>query len=381
MKKRLVGFALLAGATGVAHAQSNVTLYGVIDVAIGYQTHTNPSGDRTIGLQQGNEGFLSGSRFGLKGNEALGNGWKAGFTLENGFLANNGKLDQQGQLFGRQAFVKLGHERWGDLALGRQYTTGNTMLYYVDPLGVGAAPTNSWQVYLVGQRYDNAISYTGTYGPVQMIAEYAFGGIAGDTRARSSMSLGLKYEAGPVTLVGDTQQTRDTQSRRARIYLAGAKATIGSVNVFANYLHSDRDAGFDSSNGGTDTASITSMTSGAPTAAVTINSMFGSHRRDDFFTIGTSWRATPVWNFVVAGMHNRTLADGFNGARSTVYGVADYSLSKRTDVYVATSYEWTRGGWSGLFGNTTTNAAASKGAALNGRSEQLSVLLGLRHFF
>lgn len=381
MKKKFVVTAVLAGVAAGAHAQSSVTLYGVMDVALSYQTHTNPSGDSTFGLQQGNEGFLSGSRFGLKGNEALGDGWKAGFTLENGFLANNGKLDQQGQLFGRQAFVKLGHERWGELALGRQYTTANTMLYYVDPLGVGAAPSNSWQVFLVGQRYDNAISYTGTWGAMQVIAEYAAGGIAGDTRARSSMSLGVKYTSGLVTLIGDVQQTNDTQSRRARIYLGGVKATFGNANLFANYLHSNRDAGFDSSNGGTDTASITSMASGSPTAAVAINSVFNQRRSDDFFTLGANYRATPAWLFTVGGMQDRTNADGFNGTRSTAYGVADYSLSKRTDVYLATSYEWTSGGWSGLFGNSTTNAAAAKGTALNGRNEQLSVMLGLRHFF
>ena len=381
LKTKIIALAVLTGFAAGAQAQSSVTLYGVMDVALSYQTHTNPSGDSTIGLQQGNEGFLSGSRFGLKGDEALGDGWRAGFTLENGFLANTGKLDQQGQLFGRQAFVKLGRERWGDVALGRQYTTANTMLYYVDPLGVGAAPSNSWQVYLVGQRYDNAISYTGAWGPMQVIAEYAAGGIAGETRARSSMSLGVKYASGPITLIGDAQQTNDTQSRRARIYLGGVKATIGNASLYANYLHSNRDAGFDSSNGGTDTASITSMASGSPTAAVAINSVFSQRRSDDFFTLGASYRATPSWLFTVAGMQDRTHADGFDGTRTTTYGVADYSLSKRTDVYLATAYEWTSGGWSGLFGNTTTNASAAKGVTLNGRSEQLSVMLGLRHLF
>lgn len=152
---------LLLGLPAAAMARSGVTLYGVIDTALTYQTHSNPAGDAQIGLQQGGEGFLSGSRFGLKGTEDLGGGVKAGFVLENGFLADTGRLDQQGQLFGRQAYVKIGNQ-WGDLALGRQYTTANTMLYYVDPLGVGAAPSNSWMVYLTGQRYDNAVSYTAT---------------------------------------------------------------------------------------------------------------------------------------------------------------------------------------------------------------------------
>ncbi|SAL00186.1 outer membrane protein (porin)-like protein [Caballeronia arationis] len=217
MKKQLVLPTLSIGTIFSAHAQSSVTLYGVVDAALSYQTNTNPAGKSTFALQQGNEGFLSGSRFGFLGKEDLGNGWHAGFTLENGFLINSGKLDQQGQLFGRQAFVKLGNDTYGDLALGRQYTTANTLLYYVDPLGVGAAPTNSWQVYLTGQRYDNALTYTGTYGPVQVLAQYAMGGIAGNTRARSSMGLGIKYARGPVVAIADAQQTNDSQSRHADI--------------------------------------------------------------------------------------------------------------------------------------------------------------------
>jgi predicted porin len=273
-------------------AQSSVTLYGVIDTGLTYQSHTNASGGSTVGLQQGNEGFLSGSRFGLTGKEDLGGGLKAGFTLENGFLANNGRFDQQGQLFGRQALVKIGNQ-YGELALGRQYTTANTMLYYVDPLGVGAAPSNSWMVYFTGQRYNNAASYTGTFGPVTGIAEYAFGGQPGAGKAMSSLSLGLKYADGPLTMVGDAQYTHDAASRTARIYIGGIKATVGPARLFADYIYSDRDAGFDSSNGGTNTSSITSMSTAATlTNIAALNSVFASERRDDFFTVGASYFAT-----------------------------------------------------------------------------------------
>lgn len=381
MKRQLVLLILLVGAIVSAHAQSSVTLYGVVDAALSYQTNTNPAGKSTFALQQGNEGFLSGSRFGFLGKEDLGNGWHAGFTLENGFLINSGKLDQQGQLFGRQAFVKLGNDTYGDLALGRQYTTANTLLYYVDPLGVGAAPTNSWQVYLTGQRYDNALTYTGTYGPVQVLAQYAMGGIAGNTRARSSMGLGIKYAQGPVVAIADAQQTNDSQSRHADIYMGGVKLTLGSADLFANYLHSSRQGGFDSSNGGTDTASITSMTSGSPSAAVAINSVFATYRSDDFGTLGVNYHLTPAWILTAAGMYDHTHANEFSGSRATFYSVADYLLSKRTDVYVAAAYEHVSGNWSGLFGNATTNAQATAGTALNGRNDQVSALVGLRHKF
>lgn len=381
MKKHYAAFALAVGGIAVAHAQSSVTLYGVIDSAISYQTHTDPAGSSTVSLQSDNEGFLSGSRFGLTGKEDLGNGWHAGFTLENGFLLNSGKFDEQGQLFGRQAFVKLGNQTYGDLALGRQYTTANTMMYYVDPIGVGAAATDAWQVFMTGQRYDNSATYTGTYGPMQVIAQYALGGIAGSGSARSSMGLGLKYAQGPVVAIADAQQTNDSQSRHADIFMGGVKVAVGPAHLYADYLHSIRQAGFDASNGGTDTASITSMSSGSPTAAVAMSSVFSTHRTDDFFTLGADYRVTPAWLLTVAGMYDHTSATSFSGSRATFYGVADYSLSKRTDVYVAAAYDRTTGGWDGLFGNTTTNAVAASGTALNGRNEQVSTFVGLRHQF
>lgn len=367
--------------SAAALAQSNLTLYGVVDAAVTYQTHADPAGHSVTGLQQNGEGFLSGSRFGLRGNEDLGNGVKAGFVLENGFLTDTGKFDQQGQLFGRQAYVRIGN-RWGDLALGRQYTTANTMLYYVDPLGVGAAPSNSWMVYLTGQRYDNAVSYTGTFGPVQVIAEYALGETAGKGSANSSVSLGAKYASGWLTAIGDFQQTRDFQSRAARIYLAGLKAAVGRASLFANYLYSDRDGGFDSSQGGTNTATITSMSTAAtPANRAAINSVFNSSRRDDFFTVGASYTVTPAVTLTGSVMHDRTRADNFSGNRTMAYAVADYAFSKRTDAYLAVAYDWVRGDWSGLFGNNTTNWTGDSGRRLDGNDNQTTVMVGLRHLF
>ncbi|WER49699.1 porin [Cupriavidus sp. WKF15] len=372
---------LLLSLPAAAMAQSGLTLYGVVDSALTYQTHSNPAGDAVLGLQQGGEGFLSGSRFGLRGSEDLGGGLKAGFVLENGFLADTGKLDQQGQLFGRQAYVKIGNQ-WGELAMGRQYTTANTMLYYVDPLGVGAAPSNSWMVYLTGQRYDNAVSYTGNFGPVSVIAEYALGETAGKGSASSSVSLGLRYAAGPITAIGDFQQTRDVQSRAARIYMAGLKGTVGRGNLFATYIYSDRDGGFDSSRGGTDTATITSMsTAPTPTNRAAINSVFNGSRRDDFFTVGASYPITGNVTLTGSVMHNRTRADNFSGNRTTAYGVADYAFSKRTDAYLAVAYDWVHGDWSGLFGNTTTSWTGDSGRRLDGRDNQTTVMVGLRHQF
>src|SRR3546814_20283597 len=115
----LLAVALAAGFAGVAQAETSVTLYGLIDAGIGYNQVKGANGDKAsrIGAV---DGVNSGSRFGLRGTEDLGDGLKALFTLEGGFSPNNGESSQGGRLFGRQATVGLQRDRWGPLAFGRQ---------------------------------------------------------------------------------------------------------------------------------------------------------------------------------------------------------------------------------------------------------------------
>src|ERR1700722_20354845 len=113
----------LLGAAGAAHAQSSVTLYGVLDDSIQYVNNVNVSGSNksSVGLAAGN---LQGNRWGLKGTEDLGGGLKAVFQLENGFSPNSGAMGSyngSSKLFGRQAFVGLSSDQFGTVTIGRQY--------------------------------------------------------------------------------------------------------------------------------------------------------------------------------------------------------------------------------------------------------------------
>lgn len=128
MNKTLI-VAALAGIPAIAaHAQSSVTLYGLIDAGI---TYTNNQGGHSA--WQETSGSINGSRWGLRGTEDLGGGLKAIFTLENGFGINNGTLKQNGREFGRQAFVGLAHDGFGSLTLGRQY---DSVVDYLGPLSL-----------------------------------------------------------------------------------------------------------------------------------------------------------------------------------------------------------------------------------------------------
>jgi predicted porin len=102
-----ISFALAAAgvlAASSAHAQSSVTLYGLIDAGLMY-TNNVASGTAHGPLWQATSGNVNGSRFGVRGAEDLGGGVKALFVLENGFNVQNGKLGQDGRMFGRQAYA------------------------------------------------------------------------------------------------------------------------------------------------------------------------------------------------------------------------------------------------------------------------------------
>ena len=138
MKKTLLAAALAVGFAGVAHAETSVTLYGIVDAGIGYQQTKVTQGDawtktRDIGLING---VRNGNRWGMKGVEDLGNGTSAIFQLESGFDLGNGRSAQGNRLFGRYAYVGLTGSNWGTLTLGRQTNVAADTVSSLNPFGV-----------------------------------------------------------------------------------------------------------------------------------------------------------------------------------------------------------------------------------------------------
>src|ERR1700736_3290634 len=81
MKKSLMVAALSCASIVSAHAQSSVTLYGVIDTGLIYSN--NQGGHSNW---QETSAATENTVFGLKGSEDLGGGLHAIFKLENGSL-------------------------------------------------------------------------------------------------------------------------------------------------------------------------------------------------------------------------------------------------------------------------------------------------------
>ncbi|WP_233836737.1 porin [Paraburkholderia sp. ZP32-5] len=201
MKKTTVALAALSfgaslTAANTAHAQSSVTLYGLIDAGIVYVN--SQSGHSNI---ESVTGPTNGSRFGLRGNEDLGGGLSAIFTLENGFDVSNGKMLQNNRLFGRQAYVGLSDKRYGALTLGRQYDP------MTEIIGTFAATSMwAWLGTHPGDfdnlnstfRVNNAVKYSSpVFGGLRATGLFAPGGVAGNFASDRVYAFGLHYVRGP----------------------------------------------------------------------------------------------------------------------------------------------------------------------------------------
>jgi predicted porin len=192
---------------GTAHAQSSVSLYGLVDGGLIYASRTAgtalPDGQVPGTGHQFSftDSGLSPSNFGLQGTEDLGGGLKAVFKLESGFsIANGGYNDSNGYFFGRQAYVGMSGP-FGDVKAGLQYSPFLLQLYELDPRGLSQVGS-SLMMYLdnlvtTGIFTPNALSYT---SPVlwgfQGSALFSFGGVAGDFQNGRQYSASLKYDNG-----------------------------------------------------------------------------------------------------------------------------------------------------------------------------------------
>ena len=164
--------ALAAALPAVVRAQSSVTLYGIVDVAV---EHVTDVGAQKSGLTR--VPSLTGSlpsRVGLRGSEDLGGGLRAVFAIEGGFAPDQGTSTQGGRFFGRQTFVGLSGP-WGTLSLGRQYTMLFWSLLEADIMGPALYSSGSLDAYVPNARADNAVAWQGRFGGWMLGATYSFG--------------------------------------------------------------------------------------------------------------------------------------------------------------------------------------------------------------
>jgi predicted porin len=393
MKKSCIYFAMLGFASSVAYGQSSVTLYGIIDEGINY--NSNADGKHLYNLSSG---VLQGSRWGLRGKEDLGGGLSTVFVLENGFDVNTGKLGQGGLLFGRQAYVGLSSQ-YGTVTFGRQY---DSVVDYIGPLIAG----DQWGGYLAAHpsdndnynntnRTNNAVKYTSpnfaglTFGGV-----YALGGVPGSMGRNQIWSIGAGYTNGPLVAGAGYLNVRNPNTS---FYGAGGTVapTTGGVPG-SNFGASPVISGYASAHSLQVVGGGAAYTFGAATiGAVYSNVQFrnlGDTTSGPVPVGGISGTATfnnaevnfkyQITPALLAGAaYVYTKNNGANGSDGAKYhqgamGV-DYYLSKRTDVYLIGVYQKASGKDS-----TGKEAVASINQLTPSNSNhQVAVRIALRHKF
>ena len=233
MKKSLIAVAALL-ASGAALAQSNVTLYGRVDLSVG-NLKDKVKNTSTTQMFHGGDGGLTTSRWGLRGTEDLGGGLKAAFRLENRFEADTGK-SQDPYFRGESSLSLMGG--FGEVKLGRSATV------YDEVRGLGqsrnvfdsAFTPSSNGVFRSGgdysSRWDNKISYySPNMGGFYAAIDYAFDEKAGVSEDRHAIKIGYKQKEFEVALGHQNEKDKkDKYTVLAAMYDFGSFSVSGLYN-------------------------------------------------------------------------------------------------------------------------------------------------------
>ncbi|WP_321803397.1 porin [Burkholderia sp. BCC1988] len=364
MKKTILLSAISATCV-CAHAQSSVTLYGIIDLGLTYansaQTGTvrgQHSGGSQVALQDGHASGLSGSRWGLRGAEDLGGGLRSVFVLENGFFANNGTFAQGGAEFGRQAYVGLSSDNLGAVTVGRQY---DPYIEAVQPFAAssnfaGYMGTHPNDLDNLGNtnRINNAIKYTSrSFSGLTFGGLYSLGGVAGDLSRNQVWALGANYSSGPFAMgLGYLNARNPNVSYYGNTPNKGV-ATVDNLGSFGSSTTAQANpvyAGYASAHtlevaGAGAKYSFNKTTVGLVMTGTRFSSLGATEAPNPLRYSGnaTFWNAElNVKQYVTPALlvgtafdfTKRNSVNGDGGAKYLQLDVgAEYSLSKRTDLY------------------------------------------------
>jgi predicted porin len=378
MKKLLLPAAIATFFAGsAAHAQSSVTLYGVLDTGLNFTS--NAGGHHAWAMVSGD---TSETRFGLKGTEDLGGGLSAIFTLENGTNLNNGQLNEGGRIFGRQAFVGLNSTNYGTFTMGRQYDATVDLWSPFTAAGnaigdLAAHPfdnDNSDYDY----RFNNSVKYVSPtlYG-FQFEGVYGFSNSTNFAENRA-YSAGVSYATGPFSAA-----VAYMRQNGSNLTTTGA---VGGDGVFTASHQQNIDAGVKWTFG--DGSNVALAYSHVDVYDPTANAYAPN--------IGTqAWNSWKFDNVEINGVYFLNPALFLAGAYTFTHGklneavgssspnwhqvslMLNYSLSKRTSVYVQGAWQHTNG----KTGTDLDSAHIIGSADLSSSGNQMVYRVALMHTF
>ena len=357
MKKTLAAVAVLGAFAGSALA-ADVQLYGIVDTGFLYtHTDTDKAGADAVDKLEMKSGMASGSRFGFKGTEDLGNGLTVGFILENGIESDTGVdkgvfFDRESSLFlqgsfGKVAFGRIGSINNGTSSWGKYGMISAFGTSYTDY----SAQAGNWAVG--ASLWDNMIAYqTPTFAGFTVYAQYGMGnqltnaagknvGVENESSSNRYYALGATYANGPLNLY----------------------AAVDSINYASAGDGTDAEYGVDDSLtvtfGGNYDFEVAKLFAGAQyfdeVKLSSLKGVVGGFKTTDFnstfaskvkgWSLGLSASIPAGTGTVLVGAayvdaeaadSQTTQDDEFS--RWIVSAGYDYPFSKRTDVYVAATY-------------------------------------------
>ncbi|MFC0252784.1 porin [Massilia consociata] len=337
MKYKYLAAALLSTLPLFAHAQTNVTVYGVMDAAIALEDTDAPGEKRRTVVNSGNQ---SSSRLGFRGTEDLGNGLKAMFNIEAGVALDTGAADSS--LFGRRAVVGLQGD-FGTLTVGREYSPIAAVGAASDIMGQGMFGSNlsAFGTNRLTRRLANSVNYkSNAAAGFTVNAAYS----AGERTVEPSgdlMGVSVEYKNGGLYLGAGYHNIERLAIGDDKEYGFGAGYTFGAFEIKGNYLVADQT---------------------------------GPNNEYKNANIGASYAAGPSKFFV--NFQQQKLETGAKG--NTVSLAYTYALSKRTNIY--TTYAQLRNNGRGVFGISSSSTAVTPPATALGADPSVFTL-GVRHSF
>ena len=241
MQKKIIALAVAGLVSGAAFAQSNVTVYGIIDMAYVYR------GDSTVDGQDDHNGLDDGgwdsSRFGLKGSEDLGNGLALNFKQEY-----QTKVDTAGNAIkNRNSWVGFSGKNWGAVQIGSMGSVHDDYLGITESGGMSWGKDAGVELLVTGD-IGNAIEYISpSFSGLQFKAGLSSNydqtedddkdkSVDGDFENDRAVFGSVAYDNGPLklALTFDTVNEQNTDAAKDE-WMAAAAYDFGMFKVGAAY--------------------------------------------------------------------------------------------------------------------------------------------------
>ena len=337
MKPKYLAAALLSTLPLFAHAQTNVTIYGVMDASIGVEDTDAPGEDSRTVINSGNQ---SSSRIGFRGTEDLGNGLKALFNVEAGVALDTGAADSN--LFNRRAVVGL-QGSFGTLTVGREYSPIAAVAAATDILGQGFYGSNlsAFATNRLTRRLANSVNYkSDSLNGFTVNAAYS----AGERATEPSGDLtgvSVEYKNGALYLGAGYHNLERLATGDDKEYAFGAGLSFGAFEIKGNYLAADQT---------------------------------GANNEYKNANIGAAYTAGPSRFFL--NFQQQKIETGAKGNAITL--AYSYALSKRTNIY--TTYAQLRNNARGVFNLQSAGTSLAPPATALGADPRV-FNVGVRHSF